>query len=342
MSRLPFRQVHLDFHTSEKIPGIGSAYNEEDFINTLKTGHVNSITVFAKCHHGWSYYPSKVNPIHPNLKFDLLSAQLKACKKAGIRAPIYISAGYDEKEAVKHPEWIVKPNPDFNPDFSFPHYQLLCMNSPYLNLLIEQVEEVMQLFNPDEIFLDICGERRCYCENCIKGMKEAGLDPESEEDHDKYSIFVYAEYCRKVREAVDKYNSETAVFHNGGNIIRGRRDLVSYESHLELESLPTGGWGYDHFPMSAAYCRNLGKEYLGMTGKFHVSWGEFGGFKHPNALIYETSLSLALGAKCSIGDQLHPCGELNSATYNLIGKAYKLVEEKEPWCDDVSSIADIA
>ena len=38
------------------------------------------------------------------------------------------------------------------------------------------------------------------------------------------------------------------------------------------------------FPFSARYCQGLGVDYLGMTGKFHGSWGEFGGFKHPNAL----------------------------------------------------------
>ena len=46
-----FRQVHLDFHTSEKIPGIGSRFSKAQFQEALKTGHVNSITVFSKCHH---------------------------------------------------------------------------------------------------------------------------------------------------------------------------------------------------------------------------------------------------------------------------------------------------
>ena len=53
-----FRQVHLDFHTSEKIPGIGSRFSKKQFQDALKTGHVNSITVFSKCHHGWAYHPS--------------------------------------------------------------------------------------------------------------------------------------------------------------------------------------------------------------------------------------------------------------------------------------------
>ena len=109
-----------------------------------------------------------------------------------------------------------------------------------------------------------------------------------------------------------------------------------------MESLPTGGWGYDHFPLSARYVQQLGLDYLGMTGKFHGTWGEFGGFKHPNALRYEVSLAAANGAKSSIGDQLHPQGEMDMATYRLIGAAYQELEEKEEWLDNVKPVADIA
>ncbi len=78
-----------------------------------------------------------------------------------------------------------------------------------------------------------------------------------------------------------------------------------------------------------------------MTGKFHTTWGEFGGYKHPNALRYESALALANGAKMCIGDQMHPGGRLDHATYQLIGTAYAEVQEKEAWCDGVSSVADV-
>ena len=38
-----FRQVHADFHTSEKIPDIGTRFSKEQFQEALKTGCVNSI-----------------------------------------------------------------------------------------------------------------------------------------------------------------------------------------------------------------------------------------------------------------------------------------------------------
>ena len=43
---LPYRQVHLDFHTSECISGIGSRFSTENFEAALREGHINSITLF--------------------------------------------------------------------------------------------------------------------------------------------------------------------------------------------------------------------------------------------------------------------------------------------------------
>ena len=56
MHHLRFRQVHLDFHTSGLIDGIGSRFDKRQFQEALKVGHVNSITIFSKCHHGYSYH----------------------------------------------------------------------------------------------------------------------------------------------------------------------------------------------------------------------------------------------------------------------------------------------
>lgn len=338
-----FRQVHLDFHTSGLIPDIGGRFSKEQFQKALKLGHVDSITVFSKCHHGWAYHPSTANTMHPNLTFDLLGAELEACREIGVNAPVYISAGLDEKEVLDHPEWLnVDPDNRGGNYLSEAHYHLMCYNTPYLDKLISQVEEVMERYNPCGVFLDISNERMCVCGSCVKSMLEKGMDPTNMDDVRRHGREVYKTYCLRVEKAVRKYSSTATIFHNAGHIAHGRRDIAGYDTHLELESLPTGGWGYDHFPMSAAYVRTLNKPFLGMTGKFHTTWGEFGGFKHPNALIYETGLSLACGAAISVGDQMHPSGEMNESTYLLIGKAYELVEKKEKWCEGAKNLADIA
>lgn len=336
------RQIHLDFHTSEKIEGIGEKFSKEQFQQALKAGHVDSITVFSKCHHGWAYHPSSANEIHPHLKFDLLGAQIEAAHEIDVKTPIYLSAGYDEKAARAHHDWIAIGKHGDKPDFSVAYYHRLCFNTPYLDYLLAQVKEVLERYDGDGIFLDIVGVHKCYCASCCKTMQERGWDIDDEKKALQLAEEVYANYTKRVRETVDSVKMGHKVFHNGGHIRHGRRDLAHMNTHLELESLPTGGWGYDHFPVSAGYARTLGMDYLGMTGKFHKSWGEFGGFKHPNALRYEAMLSVANGASVSVGDQLHPSGEMDMVTYNLIGKAYKEVEEIEPWLSKGKNKADVA
>ena len=100
-----FRQVHLDFHTHADIPDIGERFDAKAFARSLREAYVDSVTVFSKCHHGLSYHPTKVGKMHPHLKFNLLRAQMDALHAEGIKAPVYLTASWDELADFEHPEW---------------------------------------------------------------------------------------------------------------------------------------------------------------------------------------------------------------------------------------------
>ena len=353
-STLRYRQVHLDFHTSEHIPGIGADFDADQFAATLKRGNVNSVTVFARGHHGWSYYPTRVGTPHPNLaRPDLLGEMVEACRANDINVPIYITVQWDELTARQRPDWRVMSatNSAVSPDPNDPSamnqltatWHTLCLNNPeYVDFLIRQAHEVMERYQPDGLFMDIVGKGDCVCPRCLASMQEKGLDPTRPEDRAAHDHDVVMWYYRTFTEAIWARDPEMRVFHNSGHIYRGERQRYKYFSHLELESLPTGGWGYDHFPVSARYVHTLGMEYLGMTGKFHTMWGEFGGYKRPEALEYECALMSAFGARSSVGDQLPPNGAIDEATYETIRPAYARVAALEPFLEGARSAADIA
>ncbi|WP_299652620.1 alpha-amylase family protein [uncultured Tateyamaria sp.] len=340
-----FRQIHLDFHTSPEVPGVGSKFDSKTFARTLKGAHVNSINLFAKCHHGYSYHPTKVGKMHPHLDFDLLRAQIDALQAEGIKTPIYITAAWDELAAAQHPEWIiVDPKTGekmHNGTDGRQGWYFLDLSSPYKDYLYAQIEEVIELF-PDAggFWIDICHQHLSVGDPAVAQMRARGMDPDNQAD-----LIDFAESASLAnldRISTMARHAGLPVFFNFGHLRRGRSDVLrTYFSHLEIESLPTAEWGYDHFPVSARYVEALGMDYLGMTGKFHHLWGDMGGYKKPEALIYECGAMLAHGARICIGDHLHPTGRIDPSTYANVGKAFEWVAACEQWCEGTSNVAEI-
>lgn len=343
------RQIHLDFHTSPDIPGIGADFDPDEFAATLKKAHVNSITCFARCHHGMLYYQSKKFPerIHPNLvRPNLLPDQIEACHKQGIRVPIYVTVQWDEYSADRHRDWlhIDEDGREFGTrplDAGF--YRWMDVFHPeYRQFLFDHVGEILDTMPVDGLFFDIVQSQPSFSFGRIQEMDRRGLNPESPVDRLKFAVAVIREWEAEMSAFVRKKAPEATLFYNSGHVGTKHRPSKDSYTHYELESLPSGGWGYLHFPQAMRYGRTLGHECLGMTGKFHTSWGDFGSYKNPAALQFECFHMLALGARCSVGDQLPPRGRLDKATYDLVGGVYAEVAKKEPWVLGAKPICDVA
>ncbi len=352
MSDLRFRQVHLDFHTSEYIPEVGADFNGEEFAERLEKANVDSITCFARCHHGWLYYPSKKHAdlIHPGLvSHNLLIDQIKACHGRGIKVPIYTTVQWDGRIMREHPEWLSvdeQGNYINTQNVEEPHfYHTICLNSGYRKFFKEHLNDIMDVVgveNIDGFFMDILFQVDCCCDHCKKKMEEQHLDSRKKEVRLKYSLQMLEEFKTEITAVIRERVPEASVFYNSSHVGPASKDNFKEYSHLELESLPSGGWGYDHFPATSRYARTLGMDMIGMTGKFHTYWGDFHSLKNQAALEFECFNMLAMGAGCSIGDQLHPRGRLSEGAYDLIGKIYKSVREKEPYCRAAKPVAEIA
>lgn len=349
MSRLSTRQIHLDFHTPSLPFALGKDFNKSNFQKILKKACVNSVTLTGRCHHGYIYYQTKMDAKHPQLETDFLMDEIHACHEVGIKAPIYLSVGWDAFMAEKHPEWLErKPDGSFFGFENFgqlePGWKTLCFNTPYLDYLKEQIVDTMKHIGDqlDGLFFDIVWQDPCCCNYCIAKMLKQGFNPQDLNDRVKFAKITERRLKDEIYQTVKKVDKKCPVFFNEGNITPDIRPNLYEYSHLEIESLPSGEWGYQHFPTVVRYVKNLGKEYLGMTGKFHKIWADFGSYKNQEALEYESFLSLAHGGKCSIGDQMYPNGELQDSTYELIGNVYRQVKKLEEYNQDVSAVTEIA
>jgi hypothetical protein len=340
------RQIHLDFHTSPEIPDVGAEFKAEEFAQTLVEARVNWITLFGKCHHGMSYYPTKVGVMHPSLKFDLLGEQIEACKKHGIATPVYISVRVDQHIGLTRADLLVRLEDGriWGPNAHQASWYQVCLgNKEYIDYVAAQTEEILKGYDADGIFYDMCylpPDPGCFCEKCLARLERGGHSRFDAEAHRAQEFEITREYTTRLAKLCKDLKPNATIFFNARITPNVHREL-DILTHFEIESLSTGGWGYLHFPAWSRLVRTYPRPLQGMTARFHKSWADFGGLKTVPQLEYEAGTILAAGGSVNIGDQLHPRGRLDKGAYAIIGEIYKRVEALEPYCIGAKPLADI-
>lgn len=348
-----YRQIHLDFHTSSVIPDVGEDFDINDFVNTLKETHVNSINIFAKCHHGMCYYPTKVGRMHPSLKFDLMGTMIKALHENDITCPIYFPLGWEE-DAANHTDWLEIgrdniPGHKLPTEAGYYRWRKLCLNNKeYREYIKQQLTEIMDNYEVDGFWFDIISQEHCLCPTCLTHMKSLGLNPDNDRDVIKHDDIVLKELQEDLNNFVHSYNPDITTVYNTGWGPDGGYDSEhtienrsAEQDHVEIESLPSGEWGYLHFPLLVNFHNRNNAPLVGMNGKFHLSWGDHGSLKNQEALEFECYRMIANGCCVCVGDQLHPRGAMNHSAYNRISKVYKTIENLEPHLENTKKCADI-
>jgi hypothetical protein len=360
-TRPPLRQVHLDFHTPECVKPIAEHFDADAFAKSMRAAHVESVNVFARCHHGFSYYPTKVGTTHPGLGFDLLGLQIEALHAEGIKAIAYVTIGWDDLAAAREPDWVVVDRegrldarapltaPSIagglspNDDPMAPRWSLLDPSTGYGDYIRDQVREICERYQIDGFWFDICLAVPNFSPWGRAEMTAAGVDASDEAAVVAFARKRELAYLASLSRIVGERAPGAEVFFNG-TTDAAMGETVGFQTHLDLESLATspGLWGYLHYPIAARQARVYGLPFTGMTGRFHKSWADFGGLKTFDQLDYEAATIMAAGGGVFIGDQLHPSGVLDPAVYRLIGRVFERVERLEPWLVGAVSPAEVA
>ena len=342
-----FRKIHLDFHNSQHIPRIGERFDADEFGDTLLAGNVDAVVVFAKDMHGYFYYPTQRGPIHPGLDFDLMGAQIAACRTRNIKVYAYYCVTWDHYLAERHPEWLVwkRDRTTYLPKFDqTPGWTALCLaNQDFVAQVLADTQEFLTRYDLDGPWYDmpfpIGGE--CFCPKCLAHFHAHGLDPHDVANQRQHKQQLLTDFMRQCHDLAHRINPTYQVDQNNQtNIGLGER-MVGLDN-VDIEALPTGGWGYLYYPTNVRYARTFGQSVVGMTGRFHRSWADYGGLKHPNQLMSELPGIVAHGAQISIGDQPPPHGRLDPAVYQSIGVGFGYIKSIEPWLVRAAPVTEAA
>jgi hypothetical protein len=332
MRPLARREWFMDFHTSEHVPGVGGRFDADEFARALRTSGADGCSAKARCHHGWCYYPTQVGEPHPHLECpDLVGGIIEAARSVGVSPLLYITVGWDEKTAREHPEWRQRRPDGMHvgaPDDE-PGWRNICLNTPYADFVEALWRELLGLYDFDRVFFDIVmyGPDGCSCPWCRRGMQEAGLDAGDRAARRRYAFDARERFMERMTAVGAAEKPDVPLYYNNPWHVSAHSDacadrFLRHQHYMCIESLPSGFWGYDHFPFQASYYGHKGLDIYSHTGRFLTAWGDFGGLKDPAALEYECLRHAAYGVKSAVGDQLHPSGAVEPYTAELIAGAF--------------------
>jgi len=332
--------IFFDFHTMPANPDVGKGFDFDAITGQLADAGVDYMVFPARCNLGTAYYDTKVGIRHPALEYDLIGRLSAACEKRAIALTTYINIGLSHEEALLHREWCVvtEEGYTYKPNRLDHFFRQMCYGTAYADHVIEMVREVVSGYPIAGLFFDCMYTSPCVGVECLRDMKALGYDWQDAEQLHDYNYLKMNRMAQRLSDAARAIKPDLLIYCNGIDY-EAQRDSGTY---LEFECLPTGGWGYEALPMGARYLRTLGKPVLNMSGRFHKSWGDFGGIRTEPSLEYDLVYGLANAMRCTIGDHFHPRGDINQPVFDLYRHLYDRLRPLEPWLEGARAEVDTA
>ncbi len=344
------RKVHLDMHLPEDAPAMFERFDAEEYVRTLLDASVNSVCIFAHCHHGNCYYNTSVGHKHSRLSFDYLREVASECRRNDIAVLAYVSCAWNHRAGERHPEWTQR-DADGNPRRHSRYWWWMCLNSPYGDLIRAMTREIASDYPVDGLWFDITYVHpdSCYCPHC-RSLFRARYDREMPRQPDpgteearllyQFRVATESDFRTSLVELVKSIDPAKLVsWNHAGDITQCyldndvNADILFREAHTPENWLPgfQARW-FAHFNMPYECC----------TSRFHYGgWSSFS-YKHVTKLQIEAATGIAHGGVVDIGDQALHDGTLDPAAYDLIGTVYDRVREVEQWCSGTRSVPNVA
>jgi hypothetical protein len=295
----------------------------------VKRAGIDAAMVYACCHNGNCYYPTKVGHMHKNLHGrDIFGEIVSLLRQAKITPIAYYTTIYHNQSAITHPDWRMQDITGAQHDR---RYWWSCPNSDgYLEFVKAQISEVI-VYDIDGIFIDMTfWPVVCYCPNCrAKFLHETGREiPVTLNWRDPEWI-----HFQRFRE-----RTLVAFTNELTNCIKTQRDItVTYQSSLIIQGYMMGqtngiadssdytsgdfyGGKYQHIlgtKVLAAATKNHPYEF--MTSRC-VNLNDHTSMKSEAELRCEAATTLANGGAAFFIDAINPDGTLEASVYERLGK----------------------
>ena len=334
-------KCHPDFHLPSDVI-VGKEFNGMQYAEKARESGVDSLVLFAKCHYGFSYYPTNVGTRHPGLVKDMMKEFVEGCRQAGLGTTCYYSVFLDTAAVEKHPDWILRASPVDEEGLFRKKYLPVCVNSGYLHeLLIPQTLEILAAYDVDELFFDTMTDFvPCYCENCRKRFGRPIPGPQDGNDWLEYVAWYieqYESFFAQILQTVHDVNPDMVV------VINWKWSATLPETpgmHVRrlVGDLFTSGAVASYF---THYWAGTGLPFDYMCGRFLHGLGDWSN-NTPETLKCVAASTIANGGSFYLIDRQRPDGTMEDRSYAIMKDVFGFVQERREMVMDTTHVPETA
>lgn len=308
----------------------------------------DTLLLMAKSAFGCTYYDDAFGYHNAALHQDLFADLVGPLHARGVEVVAYYNITLNDVVAAEHPEWH-QVDPDGSPVIKFDYHQL-CMNSPYRDLIIAMMADLAGKYPIDGLWFDITyvHEPGCFCAYCREEYaRETGQDLTPEVGAEPAANARFQAFRRDLRrrfleDAVARLRQVRPGLRFGWN--HAGDPLFS-----ESEADRSADWHSMEFHppffarggVNARVMRALGKPRELMLPESLGSWGDWT-VQAPQTMRTMVAIAAAQGASPTVGHVAFPTGDLGGqvadGVVETIATAFRLLEERRPWCIDAESV----
>jgi len=324
-----YSRLLIDNHITEDDPSFMTQFDPAAYVARVKKAGIDAAMVYACCHNGNCYYPTRVGHMHANLKErDIFGETVTLLRKEGIIPIAYYTTIYHNHSAKTHRSWRMQ---DVNGVQHDGRYWWSCLNNvEYRQFVKDQIGEVIA-YDIDGIFIDMTfWPIVCYCPSCrARYRAETGRelplvvnwrDPEwvSFQFFRQHSL---VSFTQEITGFI-KSTKDITVTHQNSPIIQGWYIGQSngIADSCDYASGDFYGGKYQHIlgaKILAAASKNQPYEF--MTSRC-VNLGDHTSMKSEAELVCESATTLANAGACFFIDAINPVGTLDNKVYERLGR----------------------
>lgn len=323
-----YARLLIDNHISEDDPSAMTKFDPAQYVAMVKKAGIEAAMVYATCHNGNCYYPTKVGHMHANLKGrDIFGEVVDRLRAEGIVPVAYYTSIYHNHSAKTHPAWRVT---HVNGNQHGGRYWWSCPNNAeYRAFTIAQILEVIA-YDVDGIFNDMTfWPGICVCPSCrTKYLAQTGREIPRKIDwrnpewvtFQRFREECMAGFTQDITAAI-KAAKDMTVTHQTSTIMHGWTQgyTLGIAAACDYTSGDFYGGKYQHILGSkvlAAATRNLPYEF--MTSRC-VNLRDHTSMKSEAELTAEAATTLANAGAYFFIDAINPDGTLESEVYDRLG-----------------------